>query len=161
MRKSVFTIHPGRKIVVALPKEKPRSNDGTFTFSNERELRKIAADWPGARLLEIWNQLPGVKKIIRFKDRATAIRRIWTAVQNTAPGVVGLALACPPDATKAARIVALLKCPTGAALQTIMDLTGWQAHSVRGFISGQLSKRMGYRIQSFKRDGERIYRIRT
>lgn len=42
-----------------------------------------------------------------------------------------------------------------------MDLTGWQSHSVRGFISAQLGKRMGFQIQSFKRDGERIYRIRS
>ena len=42
-----------------------------------------------------------------------------------------------------------------------MDLTGWQSHSVRGFISAQLRKRMGFKIQSFKRDGERIYRIRS
>ena len=41
-----------------------------------------------------------------------------------------------------------------------MDLTGWQPHSVRGFISAQIGKRMGFKIQSFKRDGERIYRIR-
>ena len=42
-----------------------------------------------------------------------------------------------------------------------MDLTGWQSHSVRGFISAQLGKRMGFKIQSFKRDGERIYRIHS
>jgi hypothetical protein len=41
-----------------------------------------------------------------------------------------------------------------------MDLTGWQSHSVRGFISAQITKRMGLQIQSFKRNGERIYRIR-
>jgi len=38
--------------------------------------------------------------------------------------------------------------------------TGWQAHSVRGFISAQLSKRMGLRVKSFTREGQRVYRIR-
>ena len=62
---------------------------------------------------------------------------------------------------QAEQIVALLKGSSGASLRAIMDLTGWQSHSVRGFISAQLGKRMGFRIQSFKRDGERIYRIRS
>jgi len=56
-------------------------------------------------------------------------------------------------------MIALLKRPSGATLNELMAETGWQAHSVRGFISGQLSKRLGFRIKSFKRDGERVYRI--
>ncbi|MBZ5619276.1 MAG: DUF3489 domain-containing protein [Acidobacteriia bacterium] len=41
-----------------------------------------------------------------------------------------------------------------------MSATGWQAHSVRGFISGSLGKKMGLTVDSFKReDGERGYRI--
>jgi hypothetical protein len=40
-----------------------------------------------------------------------------------------------------------------------MAETGWQAHSVRGFISGQLSTRLGLSIKSFKNGGERTYRI--
>jgi hypothetical protein len=41
-----------------------------------------------------------------------------------------------------------------------MGATGWQAHSVRGFISGQLGKKLGLRVKSFERDGERVYAIR-
>ena len=41
-----------------------------------------------------------------------------------------------------------------------MTATGWQAHSVRGFISGTLGKKMGRRVDSAKReDGERVYTI--
>ncbi|OPZ57045.1 MAG: hypothetical protein BWY87_01711 [Deltaproteobacteria bacterium ADurb.Bin510] len=41
-----------------------------------------------------------------------------------------------------------------------MAATDWQAHSVRGFISGSLTKKMGLNVESFKRpDGERAYRI--
>jgi hypothetical protein len=41
-----------------------------------------------------------------------------------------------------------------------MKATGWQAHSVRGFISGSLTKKMGLKVESIKReDGERAYRI--
>jgi hypothetical protein len=42
-----------------------------------------------------------------------------------------------------------------------MAATGWQAHSVRGFISGQLIKKLGLRVRSFRRDGERVYAIKA
>jgi hypothetical protein len=160
MRRTVFTIHLDRKVGILTLKGKDPSSDGSIKVSSERDLRRLAADWPGSRLVEIWNQLPGVKRVTRFADRDTAIRRIWTAVQDLAPRSNRLVADSLDGATKAERIVALLEGPTGASLRAIMDLTGWQPHSVRGFISGQLAKRMGFKIQSFKRDGERIYRIR-
>ena len=41
-----------------------------------------------------------------------------------------------------------------------MKATGWQAHSVRGFISGALGKKMGLKVDSVRReDGERVYSI--
>ncbi len=158
MRRTVFSIHFGRKVVVSALKDKNSSREDTLRFSNERELRELAAEWPGARLVEIWNQLPGVKPVVRFTNRDIAIRRIWAAVQNFAPHS-NLADG-RTNASKAEGIVAILKSPAGASLRAIMDLTGWQSHSIRGFISAQVSKRMGFKIQSFKRDGERIYRIR-
>jgi len=42
-----------------------------------------------------------------------------------------------------------------------MEATGWQAHSIRGFISGSLSKGMGLKVDSFRRDGERVYAVHT
>jgi hypothetical protein len=57
-------------------------------FRNEAGLAKVAADWPMARLVEIWNGLPGAEPIKKFKDRATAVSRIWKAIQmlgGTAP----------------------------------------------------------------------------
>ncbi len=63
--------------------------------------------------------------------------------------------------TKADRILALLKQPTGATLQSIMAATGWQAHSVRGFVSGHLVKKMGLRVKSCRRNGERVYAIKS
>jgi hypothetical protein len=41
-----------------------------------------AANWPLARLVEIWNSLPGAEKVKKFKDRATAMERIWKAIQS-------------------------------------------------------------------------------
>jgi Protein of unknown function (DUF3489) len=64
------------------------------------------------------------------------------------------------DGSKAAKILDLLKRPNGATLAEIMKATNWQAHSVRGFISGSLGKKMGLTVVSAKREnGERVYSI--
>jgi hypothetical protein len=62
--------------------------------------------------------------------------------------------------TKAAKVLDLLKRPGGVTLKGLMKATGWQAHSVRGFLSGTLRKKMGTPVESFKSDaGERTYRL--
>ena len=65
------------------------------------------------------------------------------------------------EGSKAAKIIDLLKRPNGATLAEIMKAAGWQAHSVRGFISGTLTKKMGLTVVSAKgEDGERNYSIK-
>jgi len=62
--------------------------------------------------------------------------------------------------SKTAKIKALLERPKGASLDEITKATGWQAHSVRGFISAVLGKRMGLEVQSSRRDdGARVYSL--
>jgi hypothetical protein len=64
------------------------------------------------------------------------------------------------ESSKKARILVLLKRPTGATIDDIMHVTGWQAHTVRGFISGHLIKRMGLKVNSTRRSGgTRSYQI--
>jgi hypothetical protein len=64
------------------------------------------------------------------------------------------------DGSKKAEVLGLLQRKGGATLSQIMKATGWQAHSVRGFISGALGKKMGLTVDSVRReDGERIYSI--
>ena len=54
----------------------------------------------------------------------------------------------------------LLKQPGGASLKEIMKATEWQAHSVRGFLSGTLRMKLGLTIESKKSDdGERTYSV--
>jgi hypothetical protein len=66
------------------------------------------------------------------------------------------------DGSKAAKILDLLKRPEGATLAAIMKATSWQPHSVRGFISGTLGKKMGLNVVSTKtEDGERTYSIKA
>ena len=62
--------------------------------------------------------------------------------------------------TKTDEILALLRQPAGATLKTLTDATGWQAHSVRGFISGHVVKKLGLRVSSFRRDDERVYAVK-
>lgn len=62
--------------------------------------------------------------------------------------------------SKTAKVVDLLKRSGGATLKEILRATGWQAHSVRGFISGHLGKKMGLSVRSFKHDGERVYALK-
>src|SRR5262245_49221901 len=65
-----------------------------------------------------------------------------------------------PNKTKSVLIVGLLKRKSGASLEELQRSRGWQAHSVRGFLSGTLKKRMGLRVISVVTDtGVRRYRL--
>jgi Protein of unknown function (DUF3489) len=62
--------------------------------------------------------------------------------------------------SKTAKVLTLLQQSGGVTLKRLMKATGWQPHSVRGFLSGTLGKKMGLRIESRKtHDGERIYSV--
>jgi hypothetical protein len=64
--------------------------------------------------------------------------------------------------SKTAEVLVLLKRPGGATLQQLMAATEWQPHSVRGFISGTLGKKMGLTVESAKtEDGKRTYSLKN
>jgi hypothetical protein len=60
---------------------------------------------------------------------------------------------------KIAFVVALLRQPDGATVEAMMEATGWQAHSVRGAMSGAIKKGLGLNVASTKTEAGRIYRI--
>jgi Protein of unknown function (DUF3489) len=65
------------------------------------------------------------------------------------------------DGSKTAQILDLLKRPGGVTSKELMKVTGWQAHSVRGFLSGTVGKKMGLAVTSVKgEDGERGYSVK-
>ena len=69
------------------------------------------------------------------------------------------AVAAPAD-TKGARIIAMLRAPAGATIASMMAASGWQPHSVRGFLAGVVRKRLKLDLISEKGDDGRIYRVK-
>jgi hypothetical protein len=66
----------------------------------------------------------------------------------------------PRTASKQAEVIGMLSRPQGATIHTIMEKTGWQQHSVRGFFAGVVRKKLGLTLESERReDADRIYRI--
>ena len=66
------------------------------------------------------------------------------------------------DGSKTAKVLDLLKRKDGATLKELMKATGWQAHSVRGFLSGTVGKKMGLTVTSTKgEDGARSYSVKA
>src|SRR5262245_26647887 len=61
--------------------------------------------------------------------------------------------------SKQAHVIAMLKSPEGATIDAMMKATGWQQHSVRGFLAGVVRKRLKLKLGSKKVDGGRVYQI--
>jgi uncharacterized protein DUF3489 len=62
--------------------------------------------------------------------------------------------------TKHARIIAMLRKPAGATIAAMVAATGWQQHSVRGFLAGVVRKKLGLNLVSDQTDRGRVYRIK-
>lgn len=61
--------------------------------------------------------------------------------------------------SKRARIVKVLSAPKGTTIAAIVAATGWQQHSVRGFLAGIIRKRLGLNLLSEKGSKGRVYRV--
>ena len=173
---TTFTIDPENNIMAFASAAEAKSNPESERFRSAKQLAKLASKWPASRLIEIWNGLPGVSPVRKFTSRQIAVNRIWTGIQNLAPED---AAHTAPVATKRGRaakdtssssaarvggktaiVLGLLKRRQGATLKELMEATEWQAHSVRGLLSGTLRKKMGLNIESDKSaQGERTYSV--
>ena len=187
--KTTYTVDADNNITAH--SEAPAAGITTEKFSSEKELGKLAADWPSQRLLDIWNSFAGaapfaeLKLVKKFTDRKSAVERIWKAIQRLTPAAPQepvVAAQEPTVATEAAarkksprkqterpasregskqsEVLALLRRAGGASLEELMTTTGWRAHTVRGFISGTVGKKLGLTVESTRgEDKVRIYRL--
>jgi len=53
----------------------------------------------------------------------------------------------------------MLRSPGGATIAALTKVTGWQSHSVRGFLAGIVRKRLKLDLESAVVEGIRVYRI--
>ena len=136
------------------------AGDGA-AFSGVEELEQLVAAWPVRRLVAIWNELPGVRPVTRFENRRVAVQRIWQALQahSDRPEQPRRKREGPVRESKLQMVLRMLRAPDGTTLDALMKATRWQAHSVRGFLSGKVSKQLALPVESFRRDGERVYRL--
>jgi hypothetical protein len=143
-----------------------RANAEKGVVTTREEWEVIAGAWPLKRLIEIWNALPGITPVEKFTSRQIALERIWRAVESPeqargkAQGKAGQVKVRFREGSKAAQVYALLCRPEGATVGQIQSLTGWQRHSVRGFLSASVRKQ-GRSVRSFERGGERVYRVKS
>jgi len=61
--------------------------------------------------------------------------------------------------SKQARVIAMLRAPGGTTLKAMAHETGWQPHSVRGFLAGVVRKKLGLALVSARGDKGRVYRV--
>lgn len=70
-----------------------------------------------------------------------------------APVVVG-------GSSKKDAVLSLVRRECGASLAELVAATAWQAHSVRGFLSGTLRKKLGLVVRLVtNEEGTRVYRV--
>ena len=159
--------------------------EGARRFASQDELANLTAAWALSALADTWNSFAGVtpfddlKPVKKFTDRNSGVTRIWKAVQRLSPQPAPEVARVAPkrakakqapevkeeapttrDGSKKAAVLELLRRPAGATLEEIMTATSWQAHTVRGFISGTLGKKLGLAVESLRgEDKVRTYRL--
>lgn len=92
------------------------------------------------------------RKPSKRAGRANAARGAKTACQSART---------PPRerANKQTKLLDLLRRPAGATIAALVDVSGWQQHSVRGFLAGVVRKKLGLELVSSIEADQRIYRV--
>jgi hypothetical protein len=100
------------------------------------------------------------KAAARAQKAAKAVPAKAKASKTTKAAKKAAKATPPHEFSKKAIVLDMLRAKGGATMAEIAKATDWQNHTIRGFISGTLTKKMGLAIESTKTDaGERCYRI--
>ncbi|MGZ5874291.1 MAG: DUF3489 domain-containing protein [Bradyrhizobium sp.] len=96
--------------------------------------------------------------MIKFKCRSKAATR--SIARNAVKSPSRKRPASAESGTKHALIIAMLRAPAGATIAAITTVTGWQQHSVRGFLAGVVRKKLRLNLVSELTDKGRVYRVK-
>ena len=119
-----------------------------------------AADVPPIARLEEQPREPQLEENVTDASGDLAATAPGAAAEESAtpaPPAAGKSKKAAPSG-KLGALVELLKQPDGTTIEAMMAATGWQAHSVRGAMSGSLKKGFGLSISSEKTEAGRIYK---
>jgi hypothetical protein len=144
--------------VAAYASAPARTSADELRVRSAKELE--ASRLSNAQLVTTWNALPGTRPVSKFKDRKTAVQRLWAAFKELPVAAKPAGDSARPRAgSKQAQVIGLLRRPEGATIEEVATSMGWQRHTVRGLISGALKKKLGLEVISEKTDRGRCYRI--
>jgi Protein of unknown function (DUF3489) len=185
---STFTVDSENNIVAQTGPLAASDESQSFTTAKELAkltaewpASRLVDTWNSFAGVAPFDDLKPVKK---FTDRKAAVARIFKAVERLSPEVAPPATPARTERTrlkksptkasrrtraqksatesrtnKKAEVIALMKRAKGATLDEIMELTGWQKHTIRGLVS-ILGSKGGEKIESSKNAaGERSYHI--
>ena len=166
---------------------KAAAAEGGSTFETFRGLTTITKLKPVQLLVDCWNSLPGVTPVKRFKDRESAVRRIWAVIEESVAPTMREALypeqhkeplrqgqtitltmaglpvpqpeqqEAPAPREGSKKAQALAMLKAGTTREALQTTFGWLAHTTRGFLS-ILGKTHKLEVTK-QQDGTRYYRL--
>ena len=166
---------------------KAAAAEGGSTFETFRGLTTISKLKPVQLLVDCWNSLPGVTPVKRFKDRDSAVRRIWAVIEESVAPTMREALypeqhkeplrqgqtitltmaglpvpqpeqqQAPAPREGSKKAQALEMLKAGTTREALQAAFGWLAHTTRGFLS-ILGKTHKLEVTK-QQDGTRYYRL--
>ena len=129
-----FTIDRNYHITALTSTPQAQVNPEAARFSGVKDLGRLAKRWPGPRLVEMWNALPGQKPVKKFTNRKVAVARIWAAAQSLAPHRGTATLRLVPQKAKSGKRASRIQNPaaTGRHGKTgrVLELLQRPGHNI-------------------------------